>query len=166
MYFSVKTPLLCTSMQQKNFSIIKCLFLTILLIPKDIHQTKNARCSARHHQYTPVFQWNKMNAPKGYYESLNSIMSVCFIPFSRHQDPTFDHECHMWLRPHQGDKLHGACTDLRLPTYPIQCRLGCQVNLDPPLLHAFLCCWYWPEAGAATTFKECVANVSVFSLFQ
>ena len=87
---------------------------------------------------------------------LHNIYSL--ILFFRHQGPAFDHECYLWLWPHQSDQLHGARSHFCLPTHQIQRWLGCQAYLDPPLLHAFLCRWYWAEAGAATTLKERVTH--------
>lgn len=76
-----------------------------------------------------------------------------FVIF-RHQGPAFDHGCCLRLWPQQSDQLYGARSDGCLPTHQIQRRLGCQAYLDPPVLHAVLCSWYWAEAGAASPFKE------------
>lgn len=64
---------------------------------------------------------------------LSTIPSLC-----RHQGAAFDHECHMRLRPQQGDQLHGTRPDGGLPAGQVQCRVGRQAPVDPALLHALL----------------------------
>lgn len=84
---------------------------------------------------------------------------IClFMLLFRHQGPAADHECCLWHWPRQGDQLHGACSDSRLPTHQIQRWLGCQAYLDPPLLHAVLGGWRRAKAGASSSFKECVTH--------
>lgn len=77
----------------------------------------------------------------------------------RHQGAAFDHECHMRLRPQQGDQLHGTRPDGSLPTGQVQCRVGRQAPVDPALLHALLRGWYRTPAGFAPPLKECVASL-------
>lgn len=100
--------------------------------------------------------YNKLNSSVKLVGYMKNIFYITLI--FRHQGPAFDHECHLWLWPHQGDQLHGARSDCRPPTHQIQRRLGCQAYLDPALLHAFLCSWYRTEAGAAASLKERVAH--------
>lgn len=100
--------------------------------------------------------YNKLNSSVKLVGYIKNIFYITLI--FRHQGPAFDHECHLWLWPHQGDQLHGARSDCCPPTHQIQRRLGRQAYLDPALLHAFLCSWYRTEAGAAASLKERVAH--------